>query len=327
MGSPGRRGREGRRFPGPSGVPLPLLVVLLLALATSCASRVGESTGPAPMVGPSEGTLLLAGGGDLGPEIWERFIDLAGGPGARIVVIPTANARAQLDNDAAVLEKLRRAGAGRVEVLHTRDPEEADSRRFVKPLSEADGVWMPGGRPNRLVDAYLHTRTHEALWELLEEGGVVGGTSAGASIQASYLVRGDPETNQILMAEDYAEGFGFLSSTAVDQHLHARDRQSDLWSVTSAHPDHLGIGIDEGTAVIVEGDELEVIGRGRVLIYTYSVHPRDARELEAGGRYHLGHRLPLPSVPQRQTEDRDDMPLEAGAHRPELIPSAVRPED
>lgn len=314
MVSPGRRRRGGGRVAGLSGVSLAILVVALLSPASSCTWTGSGTEVPSPVVGPRTGSLLLAGGGELGPEIWERFIHMAGGPGAHIVVIPTAGAQDRVDDDWRVLESLRRAGAGELSIVHTRDPDEADTDAFVKPLQDADGVWIPGGRQHRLVDAYLETRTHEALEELLRRGGVVGGTSAGASIQASYLVRGDPETNQTVMAEGYEEGFGFLSRAAVDQHLHARNRERDLWAVTSTHPDHLGIGIDEGTAVAVRGDRMEVVGRGKVLIYTYSVHPRPPQKLEAGGRYDLGYRQVLPSAPSpRRTDDIDASREEASS--------------
>ena len=285
--------------------PLAMLLLVSLAFLSACASLWDPTDSPDPIVGPQSGSLLLAGGGELGTEIWERFIQQAGGDGAHIVVIPTAGAEDEVPDGWHVLNRLREAGAHRVEILHTRDPDEADSESFVAPLMGADGVWIPGGRQGRLVDAYLDTRTHDALLDVLERGGVIGGTSAGASIQASYLVRGDPETNQTVMAEGYEEGFGFLSDVGVDQHLSQRNRQDDLWKVVSAHPDHLGIGIDEGTAVVVEGDDLEVVGRGAVLIYTFSVHPRSARRLEAGGRFDLGYRLVQPSTPQRQTEELD----------------------
>lgn len=250
-----------------------LLSLLLLLALPACSLNPGASEPAAPqvLVGPERGALVLAGGGSLGPEIWQHFVDLAGGTEARIVVIPTAGASDDFDLDDPVVSALRAAGAASVELLHTRDRTEADSRAFTRSLRQATGVWIPGGRQWRLVDAYLHTRVHHELDALLERGGVVGGTSAGASIQASYLVRGDPATNQVLMAEGYEEGFGFLEGTAVDQHLHDRGREHDLWELLAVRPDLLGIGIDEGTALIVRGDRADVIGVGSVAIYDPSL--------------------------------------------------------
>jgi cyanophycinase-like exopeptidase len=101
------------------------------------------------------------------------------------------------------VQDLMEAGALRLEVLHTRDRAVADSDAFVAPLREARGVWFGGGRQWRLADAYLRTRTHAALDELLARGGVIGGTSAGATIQGSYLARGDTRGNETMMGDRF----------------------------------------------------------------------------------------------------------------------------
>lgn len=210
---------------------------------------------------------MPAGGGALGPEIWERFVALAGGPEARIVVIPTAGTEDEFPQDWNGFAQLRAAGAVHLTVLHTRDRQVADRRDFVEPLRSATGVWIPGGRQWRLVDSYLNTRTQRELQRVLARGGVVGGTSAGASILASYLVRGSPETNTIVMAPGYEEGFSFLRGAAVDQHLLARGREMDMLQILAEHPHLVGIGLDEGTALVVRRDRGEVVGRSRVAIY------------------------------------------------------------
>jgi cyanophycinase len=127
-------------------------------------------------------------------------------------------------------------------------------------------VWFPGGRQWRLADAYLGTRVHEELRALLARGGVIGGTSAGATIQGSYLARGDTRSNTIMMG-DHVEGMAFLRNVAIDQHLLRRNRQFDLIEIVQAHPELLGIGIDENTAIVVRGDRFEVMGAGCVAIY------------------------------------------------------------
>lgn len=236
---------------------------------------------------------MVAGGGALDPEIWEHFVELAGGSEARIVVIPTAGTQDRFPDDWSGLDALRRAGAEQITLLHTRDPDEANTEQFAAPLQEATGVWIPGGRQWRLVDAYLDTRVHEALFEVLERGGVVGGTSAGASIQASFLVRGDPRTNRIMISPDYEEGFGLLLGAAVDQHLLAREREEDLWEVVGRDPSLLGIGIDEGTALVVRGNVGEVIGASQVLIYDSAAPDQRPFVLEPGDAYDLGRRNPL----------------------------------
>ena len=132
---------------------------------------------------------------------------------------------------------------------------------------KARAVWIGGGRQWRLVDAYLNTRTLVEMRALLDRGGVIGGSSAGASIMASYLVRGAREGNSTMMARGYEEGFGFLHDVAIDQHLLRRERENDMVAVVTAHPALLGIGIDEKTAVVVQGDRFEVVGPSKVAIY------------------------------------------------------------
>jgi cyanophycinase len=210
---------------------------------------------------------MVAGGGALGPEIWERFVERAGGPQARIIVIPTAGTEEEFPDDWSGLGALRGAGAAEVRILHTRDRAEADTPAFAEQIRWASGVWIPGGRQWRLVDSYLHTRVHDELWALLHRDGIIGGTSAGASIQADFLVRGDPASNQIMISEGYLEGFGFLTGTAIDQHLLARAREADLWEVLARSPGLIGIGVDEGTALLIEGDRGEVLGSSQVLFY------------------------------------------------------------
>jgi cyanophycinase len=158
-------------------------------------------------------------------------------------------------------------GVTNITVLHATDRKVADSEAFVKPITTAKAVWFVGGRQWRLVDSYLHTRTQREVERVLERGGVVGGSSAGASILASYMVRGSKENNYIMMAPGYEEGFGLIKGVAIDQHMLTRNRQDDLEEVVAKHPDVLGIGIDESTAIIVQGQQFEIVGASKVAIH------------------------------------------------------------
>jgi cyanophycinase len=150
--------------------------------------------------------------------------------------------------------------------LHTRDPREADREAFTAPIAKAGGVWFPGGRQWRLADSYLNTRTHRELVNLLKRGGVIGGSSAGATIQGSFLTRGDTRANTI-MAGDHLEGFSFIRNIAIDQHLLARNRHFDMFEILTLYPELLGIGLDENTAIHVKGDTFTVIGKSYAAIY------------------------------------------------------------
>jgi len=115
--------------------------------------------------------------------------------------------------------------------------------------------------------------------EVLERGGAIGGTSAGASIQGSYLARGDTRNNQIMMG-DHEAGFGFIQNVAIDQHVLARNRHFDMLDILRNRPELLGISIDENTAILVEGDQFEVIGDSYVLVYDGSFWSREGSELK-----------------------------------------------
>lgn len=214
-------------------------------------------------------------------NIFGKFVSLAGGAKARIVIIPTAASSAPGYNYerswAASLarEKMRVA---EVTVLHTHDRSVADTAEFVKPIKAATGIWFGGGRQWRLTKAYGGTRAETEFHKVLNRGGVIGGSSAGATIQGSFLARGDTSGNTIMIG-DVQRGFGFLRHTAIDQHLIARGRERDLIKVLE-DPEKkmrkefdraamLGIGIDEDVAIVVRGDYFEVIGKegGEVLVY------------------------------------------------------------
>ncbi len=242
---------------------LDALVLTLLASVLAlpaCSSR--------PRLGPEHGSLVIVGGGRVGPEIWNRFIELAGGrEEARIVVVPTAGGREEYDEAQVVGSWIEDRGVTHVRMLHTTDPQVADTDAFVEPLREATGVWFNGGRQWHLTDAYLNTLTCEEFHNVLERGGVIGGSSAGATIQGTYLVRGAPEGNTIMMSPGHEVAFDFLRGSAIDQHIDTRGRWTHLYEVIRAHPDLLGIGISESTALVVQADRFEVIGVGRVAIH------------------------------------------------------------
>lgn len=276
---------------------LALALALALGSPAGAGAQASDGAGSVIRVGPPHGTLLVVGGGMLGPEILERFIELAGGPDARIVVVTTAAGADTAQAAQAVLAQLGHSGARKLAVLNTPDRKVADAQAFAGQLRTARGVWFAGGRQWRLADAYLGTRTQRELFALLERGGVVGGTSAGASIQASYMVRGAVEGNTIMMAPGHEQGLGFLRGVAVDQHIIARHREADLAQVVKAHPELLGIGIDEGTAIEVHGDTAMVLGRSKVAITDGRNHDgKPYYFLSAGDRFDLATHSLVPGA-------------------------------
>ncbi len=249
-------------------------------LLGAMALVVAGSGVSAQEVGPKRGTLVVVGGALEDSFILDRFLELAGGPEAPLVIMPTAGEGDLYDEFYSGVADFRKAGFKDVTVVHTRDRNVANSDEFVAPIRRARAVWFSGGRQWRLADSYLDTRTELELHAVLDRGGVIGGTSAGATIQGSYLVRGDTRNNAIMMG-DHVEGFGFLKNVAIDQHLLARNRHFDLIPVIEKHPQLLGIGIDEDTAIVVVGDSFEVVGESVVAIYD------NRRTLANQGRFYF----------------------------------------
>ena len=237
---------------------------------------------------------MVVGGGAVGPEIVARFIAAAGGPDALIIDVPTAGGDSTYPASHAGANFLKAGGARNVVYLHTIDKKVANSDEFVAPLARAGGVWFEGGRQWHLVDSYAGTRAEQGFHDVLARGGVVGGSSAGASILSSYMLRGARSGNEIIMAPGYEVGFGFLRGVAIDQHVVARERLRDLAdSLMPKHPELLGISEDEGTAWVVQHGVADIIGRNKAFVYG-GADPTDARKpfltLYPGDRYDLNTR-------------------------------------
>ncbi|WBX70122.1 cyanophycinase [Tenacibaculum retecalamus] len=246
-----------------------LSIFSFLILLFSCQDTVNKST-KTESIGPKNGALLIGGGG-MTDEMWQVFYDFAGGKSAKLVIIPTAFDENSINYDPE-FKILKRQFTSRgfedIQFMHTRDTLVANSDEFIQPLKNATAVWLTGGRQWRTADAYLNTKTHFELNNLLKRGGIIGGHSAGASIQGSYLVRGGRDLNgnyKIISNSDV--GFGFVTNTAFDQHHLDRNRQYDMFDLLKIKPKLLGIGIDENTGILVQGNEFQVIGNKFVSIY------------------------------------------------------------
>jgi cyanophycinase len=241
---------------------------------------------------PNKGALILSGAAGLSREsfgtgVLERFVLLAGGPNANFVYIPTASSGIKLDSgfiytppDSDTSAENTRAfeqelatmfGVTHISVLHTRNRTIADTESFVAPLKKANGVWISGGNAGRLADAYIGTLTEKEIRAVFERGGVVGGNSAGAIIQGSFILRGRPD-KPVLTARGHERGFGFVENAAINPHLIAAKREDELVNVVDAHPELLGIGIDERTAILIRGARFEVLGDSKVAIYDNQKH-------------------------------------------------------
>jgi cyanophycinase len=230
----------------------------------------------APQYGPPKGTLVIVGGGATeGTGIVEKFIALAGGVDKKFVIVPTAGGNKNADGsvrpyaETDIVGSWVKRGIKNVKMLHTHDPKVADTESFASVLRDADAVWFNGGRQWNIVDSYAGTLTYKEFHNVLARGGVIGGSSAGATIQGEYLVRGDTSGPNVVMTQEqnHQKGFEFLRRTAIDQHINARNRWDDLTPVITKFPTLLGIGLSEGTAIVVTGDTFEVLGKWKVSVH------------------------------------------------------------
>lgn len=221
----------------------------------------------------SSGTLFIIGGAEdkIGRrELLQRFVRRTGS--GRIAVVPTASS---LGVDVVDLYDalFRRLGATEVVAIRPETRAQAQDPLLAKELADFDGVFMTGGNQLKLAAAIVGTAFGDAIREVYAGGGVVGGTSAGASIVSEHMVAfGSGGATPRHRMSQLARGLGLLPDVVVDQHFRERDRYGRLLALIAQSPSLLGIGIDEDTAAIVSDGVMEVAGRGAVTV----VDARDA---------------------------------------------------
>jgi cyanophycinase len=248
----------------------------------------------APFV--AKGTLVIIGGGAMTPDIAKRFIEAGGGIEGRFVVLPIATPDPV--NTRSEEAFIKRMGAKNVTAIPYREQKDLERPEVIAILKNATGIWFGGGRQWNFIDAYEGTKLPELFREVLDRGGVIGGSSAGATIQGDYLVRGAPAGPHIMMCEGYERALGFLPGVAIDQHFSARNRFKDMTALVAKYPQFLGIGLDEGTAIVVQGSTAEILGRAKVHFYDHRkpVHDgeKDYYSYPAGTKYDLVKRRTIP---------------------------------
>jgi len=214
--------------------------------------------------------LLVIGGaersGPGGTEILRRFVDLAGGAAAELIVIATASA------EPAVLEAEYTAlftslGAGRARALRLENRNQANEAATVEALATATGVFFTGGDQVRITTVLGGTRADSALQRLVRAGTVVlGGTSAGAAMMSGTMIIGGDGPGVTRAGVRTGPGLEFLPGVLIDMHFAERGRLNRLLSAVARYPHELGLGIDENTAILAEGDSFEVLGTGAVTV-------------------------------------------------------------
>ena len=264
------------------------LVVATFVIACRSGATIGSGASDGPSdLGPrtsdlkARGTLFIVGGGPQPRELVERFVQLAGGTSARIVVVPMASASGATSGEEKAKD-LRELGATAVNVVLTR--EQANSDSAARLFADATGIWFGGGDQTRLANIIRGTKVDSAIAARYRAGAVVGGTSAGAAVLSTPMITGeerkpggarptnaDSGATWMTIARGNVEtvdGFGLLREAVVDQHFLRRRRHNRLMSLVLEGPPHLGVGIDESTALIVSPNgPWTVAGASAVVIY------------------------------------------------------------
>ncbi|MDX1945875.1 MAG: Type 1 glutamine amidotransferase-like domain-containing protein [Pirellulaceae bacterium] len=285
---------------------------LFVSFAAAAENLLGL---PTPRDPARPGAVVLHGGGRIDQEVFDRFVELAGGANASIVLIPSAGYRPTDYGEAELRATLARrfgswvglARAGRIksfQFLYTDDPADADDPAFVRPLETATGVWFSGGDQTRLNYRFVgnfpeQTRFQQALRGIVERGGVVGGTSAGMAAMPEIMTvshdRSDFDSPCTAIA---AHGLGLLKNAVVEQHFDARGGRLErftgllrdaaqldaLAGRKNAGAHIIGLAAEERTAIVVQGDRVQALGSASAHIFLKSLAGRTIiwHELRSG---------------------------------------------
>jgi cyanophycinase len=231
----------------------------------------------------TDGSVIIIGGAEdkvRDRVILSRFVQLAGGRDARIVVISTASSLG-LEAGDRYRQVFGELGVARVRTIHAITRPQANDETAALALRDATGIFLTGGNQLRLSSTIGGTRLADAVLEQFRRGAVVAGTSAGASAMSSHMIAfgASGATPKHRMAQ-IAAGLGVLPGVIIDQHFQQRNRLGRLLSLIAQNPSLLGLGIDEDTAGVVGPDHvMEVIGRGSITVVDGAASETDAWEV------------------------------------------------
>ena len=291
-----------------------LLSALVLCLLSQVQADDNPFGLPTPQQAAHLGAIVLHGGGELTDDVFERFIELAGGKEARIILVPSAGYRhSDYEDEQHFLRVMRERFSGWVRLassghirsfdfLYTDDPDDADAASFVRPLETATGVWFCGGLQPRLNYRFVgqfpeQTRFQGALRKIVARGGVVGGTSAGmAALPEIMTMYQDRKYDQAPATAVAAHGLGLFNGAIVEQHFDGKGGRLErftgllrdsaqldtLAGRSGAGANMLGLAVEETTALVLQGNRLETVGQASAHVFVKS----------SAGRSMVWHELP-----------------------------------
>lgn len=224
----------------------------------------------APPQATKTAILVIGGAEDKvhGKEILQTFCDRSGGPDAKIGIIPSASREPAIIGE-RYFQIFQAMGVKEIQVLDVRDRDRGNDSKYLEFVEECTGIFMTGGDQLRLCGLLAETPLMNRIIERVKKKEIaLAGTSAGAAVMGSQMISGGGSgecPNRALV--DMAIGFGIIPEVLVDQHFYNRNRLARLLSAISAHPNLLGIGIDEDTCAMFESDgTIRVLGCGTVTL-------------------------------------------------------------
>jgi len=252
-----------------------LIIVAVLLSQLSCTTSKQKVNFYAEGDSDALGYLFIIGGGERPDYLMLKLMSFAGEGEKNVIIVPFASSEQEITG-AFQKEQFMRLGATSCEVLLC-EKEDIDKQENIDKLSKANIIFFSGGDQNILTEYLNGTGFLAKIKSIYKEGGVIGGTSAGAAVMSRVMITGK-EKNINSGNQDFvqiekeniitADGFGFLDNVIVDQHFIYRKRQNRLFSVLLDNPGFRGVGIDESTAIIVKpNNTFEVIGESNVLVF------------------------------------------------------------
>lgn len=249
---------------------LKVVLSVVIMILISCGSDVSEEK-----LNEAKGRLFIIGGGSRPDELMDRMLKEAElDENGYMVILPVSS---ELPDSAIIWasDQFVRLGIDNIAGFNFL-PDEKPKAEWIDSLRNASLIYISGGDQNRFMSVVRNTEIEEAIHYAWENGAMVAGTSAGAAVMSEKMITGNElkhteyrSTFRVVESEniELTRGLGLINTAIIDQHFLWRSRYNRLFSAVIEHPDLVGIGIDESTAVLVYGNEYEVVGASQVLLF------------------------------------------------------------
>lgn len=267
------------------------LFLLLICISIACQSQKEENLAENASEYQNKGKLFIIGGGSRGESLVKRMIEESGvHEGGYGIILPMSSA----EPDSAIFySMIQFTNYGLNNVVGIDYSESNATEAGLDSIRNAKLIYIAGGDQNKFMASIKDKGIHEALLDAYKKGALIAGTSAGAAVQSDMMITGNERrypdyssTFRNIESEniEFAQGLGFLKESIIDQHFVKRSRHNRLFSAVIEHPEKMAIGIDEATAILVEGNMAEVVGESQVLVFTNPEKSRSSSGEKLGAK-------------------------------------------